>query len=75
MSRQADPDRINRSRRAAIRDAIMQERGLDQDVAERWCDAWEAEAALQERERDGAFWDAGKLWIDRQCSARRQPPN
>ena len=75
MSHRADPDRIHQARRAAIRNAIMQDRGLDQQVAERWCDAWEAEAVLQGRERDRDYWDAGKLWIDRQCSARRQPPN
>jgi hypothetical protein len=75
MSHRADPDRIHQARRAAIRNAIMQDRGLDQDVAERWCDAWEAEALLQGRERGRDFWDAGKVWIDRQCSARKQPPN
>lgn len=53
----------------------MQSRGLDVDVAERWCDAWEAEAALRNLKRDGDFWDSGKTWIDAQCAARKQPPN
>ena len=75
MSRRPDPARIHQARRAAIRNTIMQSRGLDQDVAERWCDAWEAEAALQGLERGSAYWDADKAWIDAQCAARRRPPN
>ena len=47
--------------------------GLDHDLAERWCDAWETEAALQGLERGSAFWDAGKAWIDSQCAARKRP--
>jgi len=47
MRRRADPERIHLARRAAIRNVIMQSRGLDPELAERWCDAWEAEAALQ----------------------------
>jgi hypothetical protein len=53
----------------------MQSRGLDRDVAERWCDAWEAEAALRDLRRDGDYWESGKTWIDAQCAARKQPPN
>ena len=53
----------------------MQSRGLDLDVAERWCDAWEAEAALRDLKRDGDYWESGKAWIDAQCAARKQPPN
>ena len=75
MSRRADPERIHLARRDAIRNHIMQTRGLDVDVAERWCNAWEAEAALQGLERGSAFWDAGKAWIDSQCAARKRPPN
>ncbi len=75
MSRRADPGRIHQARRAAIRNTIMQSRGLDQDVAERWCDAWEAEAVLQGLERGSAYWDAGKAWIDAQCAARKRPPH
>jgi hypothetical protein len=75
MSRHPDPERIHLARRAAIRNAIMQSRGLDADVAERWCDAWEAEAALQGIERGSAYWDAGRSWIDAQCAARKRPPN
>jgi hypothetical protein len=74
MSR-SDPNRIHLARRAAIRNVIMQSRGLDLAVAERWCDAWEAEAALQGLEHGNAYWDAGKHWIDAQCAARKRPPN
>jgi hypothetical protein len=75
MSRHPDPERIHMARRAAIRNVIMQSRGLDHDVAERWCDAWEAEAAMRGIERGSAYWDAGKAWIDAQCAARNRPPN
>ena len=44
-------------------------------VAERWCGAWEAEAALRGLARDGDYWEAGKRWIDAQCAARKRPPN
>lgn len=49
--------------------------GKDPDIAERWCDAWEAEAALRDLKRDGDYWEAGKLWIDADCTARKQPPS
>jgi hypothetical protein len=75
MARRADPEGIHQARRAAIRNAIMQSRGLETDVAERWCDAWEAEAVLQGVERDRDFWQTGHAWIDAQCAARKKPPN
>jgi hypothetical protein len=75
MPHRADPQRLHQARRVAIRNAIMQSRSLDLEVAERWCDAWEAEAALRDLKRDGDYWDAGKRWIDAQCAARKQPPN
>ena len=62
------------ARRAAIRSALT-DGGMDPGVAERWCDAWEAEAALRGLDRGTAYWDAGKLWIDAQCRRRNQPPN
>ena len=66
--------RIDQARRIAIRNRLISS-GKDPDVAERWCDAWEAEAALRNLKRDGDYWDAGKLWIDAQCAARKQPPS
>ena len=74
MTRRPDPERIHVARRAAIREILISG-GKDPDVAERWCDAWEAEAALQGLDRGAAYWDAGKQWIDTQCAARKQPPN
>jgi hypothetical protein len=66
--------RIHQARRAAIRNRLIGT-GKDPDVAERWCHAWEAEAALQRLARDGDYWEAGKLWIDAQCAARKRPPS
>ncbi len=66
---------VHLARRVAIRDRLIEGRGLDSDVADRWCDAWEVEAALQGIAQGGDYWEAGKLWIDRQCAARKLPPN
>lgn len=67
-------DRVHAARRAAIRETLIGS-GKDPAVAERWCDAWDAEAALRDVKRDGDYWDAGKLWIDTQCAAGKRPPN
>ena len=75
MGRRGDPQRIHQARRAAIRNRLLTGTGKDPDVAERWCDAWEAEAVLRDLKRDGDYWDAGKLWIDAQRTARKQPPS
>jgi hypothetical protein len=74
VTRRAEPERIHLARRAAIANALTGS-GMDPDAANRWCDAWEAEAALLDLERDGDYWQAGKLWIDAQCAARKRPPN
>ena len=63
---------IHLARRAAICNRLIST-GKHPDIAERWCDAWEAEAALRDMKRDGDYWEAGKLWIDAQCAARKQP--
>ena len=74
MTRRADPERIHQARRAAIRNILISG-GKDPEIAERWCDAWEAEAVLQGVDRGRDYWDAGKHWIDAQCAARKRPPN
>ena len=74
MARRANPERIQIARRDTIRGLLISS-GKDPGVAERWCDAWEAEAALRDLKRDGDYWQVGKLWIDAQCAARKQPPN
>ena len=61
--------------RSAIRDRLLASRGLEPEIADLWCNAWEAEAKRQGRSQDGDYWDAGTLWIDAQCAARKQPPN
>ena len=68
-------ERIHLARRDAIRNRLIGNTGLDREVAERWCDAWEAEAALRGLSRDGDYWESGKLWIDAQCTARKRPPS
>lgn len=69
------PDRpAMKQRRDTIRAALTSS-GMDPAVADRWCGAWEAEAAMRGIEPGDDYWDAGKRWIDTQCSARKQPPN
>jgi hypothetical protein len=74
MTDQDEVDRRYRARREAIRDQLAGA-GMDPGVAERWCLAWEAEAALRGAGTGDDFWEAGRAWIDGQCAARRQPPN
>jgi hypothetical protein len=69
-----DDNVTQRERRAAIRNALTQS-GMDPVVAERWCGAWDAEAALRGLRPDAEYWDTGKRWIDAQCAARKRPPN
>jgi hypothetical protein len=38
MARRADPERIFQARRAAVRHGL-QNRGMDEATANRWCDA------------------------------------
>jgi len=44
MARRADPERIFQARRAAVRNGLS-DTGMSREDAERWCDAWEVEAA------------------------------
>jgi hypothetical protein len=65
-------ERIFRARRVGCRDALMRG-GQSFELAERWCDAWEREAAIEGRSRSGEFWQDGLRWIDAQVAARRSP--
>lgn len=47
--------------------------GQSPDLAERWCDAWEREAAFNSRPRSGEFWQDRRHWIDGQIAVRRSP--
>ena len=70
MSRRADPERIFQARRDAIRNTLTGS-GMSLEGAERWCDAWELEAAWRGLPRDGAYWTAGAEWIAAERKARR----
>ena len=45
--------------------------GIDLETAERWCDAWEIEAAGRGMPKDGDYWTAGAEWIAAERAARR----
>jgi hypothetical protein len=53
MARHPVPERIFQAHRAAIRNRLTMD-GMDAATAERWCDAWEIEAAGCGLARDGA---------------------
>jgi hypothetical protein len=70
MARRADPERIHRARRAAIRNTLTGS-GMPLEMAERWCDAWELEAAGRGLTKDRDYWTAGAEWIAAERAARR----
>jgi hypothetical protein len=65
MSRRADPEGIFQARRDAIRNTLTGS-GMPLETAERWCDAWELEAAGRGLPRDSAYWTTGVEWIEAQ---------
>ena len=70
MSRRSTPERIFQARRDAIRNTLTGS-GIDLETAERWCDAWEIEAAGRGMPKDGDYWTAGAEWIAAERAARR----
>jgi hypothetical protein len=70
MARRSDPERIFQARRAAIRNTLTGSR-MSLEDAERWCHAWEVEAAGPGLARDGDYWTAGAEWFAAERSARR----
>lgn len=73
MTRRADPERIHLARRAAVRNRLTGE-GMSEELAEHWCDAWEAEAARRKLERlSPDYWREGTAWIYAERPARKAP--
>ena len=72
MSRRADPERIHQARRDAVRNTLAGT-GMGVEAAERWCDAWEAEADRRGLARDRDYWSVGSDWIEAERAARRSP--
>lgn len=62
MSRRSTPERLNTARRAATLARLVSD-GVLPDRAEAWLVRWERHAALDGRERHGAYWEAGWAWI------------
>ena len=53
-----------------MRPSSLMDTGMDEATANRWCDAWEREAAGRRLPKDGAYWEAGEASIRRgTCSA------
>jgi hypothetical protein len=65
-------ERIFQARRADCRAALIGG-GQYTELAKRWCDAWEREAALHGRQRSGKFWEDGRRWIGDQMASWRSP--
>jgi hypothetical protein len=68
LTRRADPERIFRARRAAVRPTLM-DTGIDEATADLWCDAWEIEAAGHGLARDSAYL-AARRGVDRRGAER-----
>ena len=58
----ADPERIFQARCVATRNGLT-DYCMTIEYAERWCDAWEVEAARLDLPRDGNYWTDGSAWI------------
>ena len=69
MSRRSDAERIFQARRDAIRNTLTGS-GVPLETAERWCDAWELEAAGRGLPCDVAYWRDGATWIAAERAAR-----
>ena len=72
MARRADPERTHQARRAATRNGLT-DYGMPLEEAERWCDAWEAEAERLGLPKDANYWTVGSAWIAEQRAARGRP--
>jgi hypothetical protein len=72
MPRRPDPERIHQARRDAVRNTLTGT-GLTLETAERWCDAWEAEAERRGLSKDRDYWAVGASWIETERDARRKP--
>ena len=57
---------------AAVKERLMDE-GVPADLAQRWCDAWEVEAARQGLPQDSRYWSLGTHWIWTERTARPEP--
>jgi hypothetical protein len=62
MSQRSTPERIDAARRVATRNRLIGQ-GMSAERAEHWIARWEAQAAQDGRQRDGAYWDAAYRWI------------
>jgi hypothetical protein len=62
MARRSTPERLDEARRAGTLTRLIGEGELP-ERAEALLVAWEAQAASEGRERDGAYWQAGYRWI------------
>jgi hypothetical protein len=74
VARYADPDRIFQAWRMATRNGLT-DFGMPLEEAERWCDAWEVEAAMRDVPRDRDYWTVGSAWIAEQRATRRRYPS
>lgn len=71
MARRADPDRIHRARRAAVRNRMVDEFRLSQDAADRWVSAWEERCAVAGIDRASPdYWMDAAGWILEQARRR-----
>ena len=70
MSRRSTPERIVQARRDAIRNTLTGS-GMSLEAAERYCGAWEIDAAGRGLPRAADYWQLGSEWIAAERAARR----
>ena len=71
MSRRSTPERRYQARRAATVARLIGEGELP-ERAEALAVAWEAQAARDDLESDGGYWEAGWTWIEARRARRVQ---
>ena len=72
MSRRSTPERIDEARRAATRQRLIGQ-GATEATADAWIAPWDAQAARDGLERDGAYWERGWEWIATERGRRARP--
>ena len=74
MSRRANPDAIAKARRVAVRNRLMADKGMSEQLADRWVAAWEAHDPTPAAERAADYWHNGTAWIFEHLKAANLPP-
>jgi hypothetical protein len=70
VARHTDSERIDTTRRAAIRDLLIGEDHMSAAVADAWIREWECEARVRGLRPGSDYWTIGLAWIHEQTRGR-----